>query len=128
LLGKPAGAPASAAAGKTFIRMAACGQTMAHLPQSMQMAASQIGICRATARFSYFVVPVGNVPSTGNALTGSRSPSPSIRTDVTRRMKSGASSGTIEVIEWSLVTGPSVTWPSRSRERSMAAKLRSMTD
>ena len=50
--------------------MAACGQTMAHLPQSMQIDASQIGICWAMARFSYCVVPVGKVPSTGSALTG----------------------------------------------------------
>ena len=74
--------------------MAACGQTMAHLPQSMQIDGSQIGISWAMARFSYCVVPVGNVPSTGKALTGSRSPSPAIRTAVTFLTKSGASSGT----------------------------------
>jgi hypothetical protein len=39
---------------------------MAHLPQSMQIAGSQTGMCWAMARFSYLVVPVGNVPSTGN--------------------------------------------------------------
>ena len=32
---------------------------MAHLPQSMQIAGSQIGISWAIARFSYFVVPEG---------------------------------------------------------------------
>ena len=31
-------------AGYTFMRIAACGQTIAHLPQSMQSAGSQIGI------------------------------------------------------------------------------------
>ena len=41
-----------ASGGKTFMRMAACGQTMAHLPQSMQMSGSQIGISVAMARFS----------------------------------------------------------------------------
>ena len=59
----------------------ACGQTIAHLPQSMQIVGSQIGISWAIARFSYFAVPVGNVPSTGSALTGSRSPSPAISRD-----------------------------------------------
>ena len=48
--------------------MVACGQTIAHLPQSMQMSGSQIGISSAMARFSYRAVPVGNVPSTGSAL------------------------------------------------------------
>jgi hypothetical protein len=32
----------------------------------------------AMLRFSHWVVPVGQVPSTGNALTGSRSPLPAI--------------------------------------------------
>ena len=40
-------------------------------------------------------VPVGQVPSTGKALTGSRSPLPAIITAVTRWTKSGASSATI---------------------------------
>ena len=62
---KPSGAPATAASGKTFIRIVAWGQTIAHLPQSMQIAGSQTGIFWAMARFSYFAVPVGNVPSTG---------------------------------------------------------------
>ena len=52
-----AGAPSTASAGKTFIRIAACGQTMAHLPQSMQIDGSQIGSSRAIARFSNCVVP-----------------------------------------------------------------------
>ena len=34
---KSAGAAATAAVGKTFIRIVACGQTIAHLPQSMQI-------------------------------------------------------------------------------------------
>ena len=106
---KPAGALATAAVGKTFIRIVACGQTIAHLPQSMQMEGSQIGIDWAMARFSYFVVPVGNVPSTGNALTGSWSPSPAISTAVTFLTKSGASSGTANMSERLLVGLPSVT-------------------
>ena len=52
LVDEVAGASATAASGKTFIRMVACGQTMAHLPQSMQIAGSQIGISWAIARFS----------------------------------------------------------------------------
>jgi hypothetical protein len=43
------------------MRMVVCGQTMAHLPQSMQMSGSQMGISLAMARFSYLAVPVGKV-------------------------------------------------------------------
>ena len=42
----------------------------------MQIAGSQIGISAAMLRFSSLAVPVGNVPSTGIALTGSKSPRP----------------------------------------------------
>jgi hypothetical protein len=35
-------------------------------------------------RFSHLVVPVGKVPSTGMALTGSRSPLPAMIIAVTR--------------------------------------------
>ena len=45
------------------------------------------------ASFSNFEVPVGNVPSTGSALTGSRSPSPASRRDVNRVTKSGIATG-----------------------------------
>ena len=90
----PSGAPASASGGKTFIRIAACGHTSAHLAQSMQIDSSQIGISRAIERFSNRAVPVGNVPSTGSALTGRRSPWPAIIAAVTRCTKSGAVSGT----------------------------------
>ena len=45
-------------------------------------------------RFSHFDVPVGQVPSTGNALTGSRSPWLASITAVTRFTKSGACGGT----------------------------------
>ncbi len=50
--------------------MAACGQTSAHLPHWMQIAGSQTGISSAMLRFSHWVVPVGQVPSTGKAETG----------------------------------------------------------
>ena len=46
-------------------------------------------------RFSYWVVPLGYVPSTGIALTGSSSPRPAIIVAVTVCTKSGAKSGTI---------------------------------
>ena len=36
----------------------------------MQISLSQIGISAAMLRFSNRAVPVGNVPSTGSALTG----------------------------------------------------------
>ena len=57
------------------MRMAACGQEIEHLPHWMQVSGSQLGISRAMLRFSHWEVPVGNVPSTGKALTGIRSPS-----------------------------------------------------
>jgi hypothetical protein len=41
-----------------LIRIAACGHTIAHLPQSMQRSASQIGISVAIVRFSTRAVPV----------------------------------------------------------------------
>ncbi len=81
---KPAGAPASPPGSNTFILMAACGQTSAQRAQSMQISGSQIGISAAIERFSQRAVPVGKVPSTGIALTGSRSPSPAIMRAVIR--------------------------------------------
>ncbi len=75
------------------------------------------------ARFSNLVVPDGNVPSTGKADTGSRSPSPAIRTAVTDLTKSGASAGTTGGSAWPVVVGPSVTWPRRAIDASMAAKF-----
>ncbi len=45
-------------------------------------------------RFSQRAVPVGQVPSTGKADTGNRSPLPASMTAVTRLTKSGASSAT----------------------------------
>src|SRR5581483_4952129 len=71
----------------TFMRMAAWGQTMAHLPQSMQIDGSHTGMSRAMERFSNTDVAVGKAPSTGRALTGRRSPSPASRRDVTRWTK-----------------------------------------
>src|ERR1035437_1770094 len=109
------------------MRMLACGQTMAHLPQSMQIDWSQTGMVWAMARFSYLVVPDGNVPSAGNALTGSRSPSPAIRTAVTFLTEAGALSGTVNMADWLLRGVPSFTWASRPIDASMAAKLRSTT-
>ena len=44
-------------------------------------------------RFSHFAVPIGHVPSTGKALTGSRSPLPASITAVTFCTKSGACGG-----------------------------------
>ena len=75
----------------------------------MQMDASQIGIIWAMARFSYFVVPDGNVPSAGSALTGNRSPSPAISREVIRATKSGTSPATAWVVGRSLLTVPTVT-------------------
>src|SRR5450631_4353801 len=60
----------------TLIRITECGQTMAHLPHWMQVLVSHAGISSARLRFSHLAVPVGNVPSEGNALTGISSPWP----------------------------------------------------
>src|SRR5512143_1273667 len=101
-----AGAPASAAGSYTMTRMAACGQTNAHLLHWMQILSSQTGMSRAIARFSHCAVALGQVPSTGNAETGSRSPLPSMITAWTRLTKSGAFSGTVGRIFRVLVAGP----------------------
>ena len=60
----------------------------------MQIFASHTGISSAMLRFSHFAVAIGHVPSTGNALTGSRSPLPASITAVTFWTKSGARSET----------------------------------
>ncbi len=126
LLRNSAGACSTASGGKTFIRMAACGHTIVHLPQSMQMSGSQIGSSLAIDRFSYRAVPLGNVPSTGSALTGRRSPSPLMSSAVTRCTKSGASSGTLgaTTVAPATLVG-TVTRTSRSSAWSIARKLRS---
>ena len=90
----------------------------------MQIPSSQTGISRAIARFSHCAVPVGQVPSTGKADTGSRSPLPSIITACTRLTKSGAAAGTVGRI-WPLpVSGPGVTSNRFSSVASTEAKLR----
>ena len=81
----PAGAASTASGAKTFIRIAACGQTIAHFPQSLQMEGSQIGISVAIARFSKRAVPEGKRPSAGIAETGSASPWSAISREVTSR-------------------------------------------
>src|SRR5450759_2340881 len=80
---KPAGAFARRSGEKTFIRIAACGQTNVHLAQSMQMVGSHRGSSSAMSRLSQRDVPTGNAPSTGSAETGSRSPRPAIISAVT---------------------------------------------
>ena len=86
--------------------MAACGQTSAHLLHWMQIFASHTGISSAMLRFSHCAVAVGQVPSTGKALTGSRSPLLAIITAVTRLTKSGAASATIGGIDFFDVACP----------------------
>ncbi len=44
--------PSTASGENTFMRIVAWGQTIAHLPQSIQMSGSQMGISLAIARFS----------------------------------------------------------------------------
>src|SRR5512136_2620954 len=87
-----AGASLSAAGSYTFTRIAACGQTNAHLLHWMQIAGSHTGISRAMLRFSHWLVATGQVPSTENALTGSVSPLLAKMTASTFFTKSGAAS------------------------------------
>ena len=65
--GTPRARPSDAAGSYTFIRIAACGQTRAHLPQSMQISGSQIGI---SARERALLVPGG--PGRERAVDGQR--------------------------------------------------------
>ncbi len=81
-------------ASNTLVWIAACGQIIEQKLHWTQMSGCQIGISSAIARFSNWLVPVGHVPSGGNALTGSSSPRPSSKRRVTRCTKSGASGGT----------------------------------
>ena len=80
---KPAGARSRCAGSNTTVRSAACGQMSAHLLHWMQMAGSHDGSSSAVLRFSHSAVPVGQVPSTGKALTGNASPRPATITAVT---------------------------------------------
>ena len=86
---------ASTSASYTLARMAACGHTSAHLLHWIQMLVSHTGISSAMLRFSHLLCPRGQVPSTGKALTGSRSPFPAMSTAVTRCTKSGACAETV---------------------------------
>ena len=70
--------------------MTLCGQTNEQLPHWMQRSGSQTATSSEMLRFSYAVVPLGYVPSTGSALTGSSSPRPAIIAAVTVRTNSGA--------------------------------------
>src|SRR3989304_3331224 len=56
----------------------------------MHNSASHTGISGAGLRLSQIAVPVGHVPSAGNADTGRRSPRPAIISAVTRLTNSGA--------------------------------------
>src|SRR5438477_4105641 len=71
-----AGAAARYCGSNTLIRSTACGHTMAHFPHWIHVLVSHTGISSARLRFSHFAVPVGKVPSAGNALLGSSSPFP----------------------------------------------------
>ncbi len=112
----------------TFMRIAACGHTSEQIAHWVQSCASQIGISRAMLRFSHCVVPVGKVPSTGIADTGSRSPLPSSIIAVTRCTKSGAALGTMgrRDISESARAG-TFTSAMAASEPSTAAKLRAST-
>ena len=75
LVSKDAGAFLRVSSVARYGRMAACGQTREQLPHWMHLVMSHSGTFTAMPRFSYLVVPVGTLPSTENADTGSLSPS-----------------------------------------------------
>ena len=54
------------------MRIVACGHTYEHMPHWMQTSGSHSGICMPILRFSYCVVAVGNLPSTGHLAYGQR--------------------------------------------------------
>src|SRR6266511_4280663 len=54
----PCGAPSSAEGSNTFIWMAVCGHTRAHLPQSMHIDGSHTGISSARVRFSHLALEI----------------------------------------------------------------------
>ena len=125
---KPAGARFISSAVKTFMRIAACGHTSGQIAHCVQMVSSQIGISCAMLRFSHCVVPVGKVPSTGIADTGSRSPLPSSIIAVTRCTKSGAARGDRRPARQPRVGAAGhLHLGSAASEASTAAKLRVST-
>ena len=90
----------------------------------MQISASQTGISSERLRFSHCAVPVGNVPSTGNALTGSSSPWPAIIGPSVIRTKAGASAGTGGTRSKVLVITPGTTTSCRcASDWSIASKF-----
>src|SRR5512141_1548947 len=121
---KPAGAPSRKAGSYTLARIAAWGQTRTHLLHWMQSDGSHTGISSAMFRFSYLLVPDGHVPSGGKAETGRASPCPAMMVAVTRRTKSGASSGTGKGITFADVTESGTSTRARfSSARSTAARF-----
>ncbi len=113
------GAASASAGSNTFIRIAACGHTMAHLPQSMHSVGSQMGISSARARFSSAAVPVAKVPSMLIALTGRLSPRPPISVSTTLSTRATAS------VRAFVACSGTVTWARLARARSIARWLRS---
>ncbi len=90
----------------------------------MQIFASHTGISRAMFRFSHRAVSVGQVPSTGNALTGNRSPWLASISAVTRLTKSGALSDTIGGRRCvAVAVAGTVTWCRLASVWSTAAKF-----
>src|SRR5438552_3221355 len=121
---KPSGGAESSVGSKTFARITACGHTSTHLLHWIHTDGSHSGISTAMLRFSQRVVPLGYVPSTGSALTGSKSPWPAIMGPVTLVTNSGAPSATVWRSSRVLVTMDGTTTSCRcARAASTATKL-----
>ena len=117
--------PRRAAGSNTLVTMAVWGQIIEQRLHCTHRSGSQIGISKAMARFSKRLVPVGQVPSGGNALTGSWSPWPSRMRRVTRCTKSGASAGTVgRAVGGAVAVAGTATSCSSASAASIASTLR----
>jgi len=89
----------------------------------MQIDSSQTGMLWAIARFSYLVVPVGNVPSAGNALNRQHVAVARHQDGGHVLMKSGALSGTENMADLLLARRAELHVAIRPIDMSIAAKL-----
>ena len=100
--------------------MTLCGQTKLQLPHWMHVSGSHSATNSEIRRFSYVVVPLGKVPSTGRALTGRDSPRPAIIAAVTVRTNSG------RVVRDD--QGQGVPGPRRGRDRDLGQRRHRAVD
>jgi hypothetical protein len=83
----------------------------------MHSCGSQTATRSARVRFSYLVVPLGYVPSTGSTLTRTSSPRPGIIAEVTMRTNFGACAATSGAGSCVVVTCSGNATPVQGAER-----------